>query len=404
MNIVMIGPFAFKPKATVHARAFLMARALVGLGHSVTILMPPYDNRADSGIATVLDGVDLKNMVIGPQDTWNQIAIPPRMARRAVGLKADVVHVFKPVAYSGSVGIYLRWFSRLPMVLDTDDWEGTGGWNDINPYPWHWKRLFDWQERWLVRHADVVTVASRTLQTQAWGFGANPERVLYLPNGPDRDMRKMLDVSDEEKAAARAHLGVGDAPFALYLGTIPHGSDLDLALDAFARIRNQIPEAKLVIAGQGDGIPALQAQAEQIGVADRVVFPGWIEQEEVPIYIAAADATVNPYRDTLINRSKCAIKGVAAMAMGKAVVTSRVGENLEYIIHGQCGLLTEAGNPADLAAALLEVLSDRMRARELGRNARRRIWDKYDWDVRAGILEDAYRVAGESKRGTRRRP
>jgi glycosyltransferase involved in cell wall biosynthesis len=244
----------------------------------------------------------------------------------------------------------------------------------------------------------VVTVASRTLQTQAWGFGVDPARVTYLPNGPDSHMRQQADVSDEAKSAARAHLGVGDAPLALYLGTIPHGSDLDLALDAFSRIRHQLPDARLVIAGQGDGIPALQAQAEKIGIADRVVFPGWIEQERVPIYLAAADVTVNPYRDTLINRSKCAIKVVAAMAMGKAVVTSRVGENLEYIVHGQCGLLTEAGNPGDLAEALLAVLTDRRRTRELGLNARRRIWEVYDWDVRSDILEDVYRLAVEHPR------
>jgi hypothetical protein len=216
MNVVMIGPFAFKPKGTVSVRAFFVARALVKRDHRVTILMPPYDNLGDSGRVWEQDGVRLENMVMRRNDTWHQLLVPVRMARRAVRLDPDVVHVFKPIGYSGLTGVYLRRLSRCPLVLDTDDWEGTGGWNEVNPYPALWKRLFDWQERWLARHADAVTVASRTLQTQVWGFGVDPTRVIYLPNGPDAPYREQAEVSDEQKAAVRAKLGIGDAPFALY--------------------------------------------------------------------------------------------------------------------------------------------------------------------------------------------
>jgi glycosyltransferase involved in cell wall biosynthesis len=389
----MIGPFAFKPKGTVSARAFFIARALVKRGHRVTILMPPYDNLADSGRVWEQDGVRLENMVLRRNDAWHQLAVPARMARRAIQLEPDVIHVFKPIGYSGLVGVYLRWFSQQLLVLDTDDWEGTGGWNDVNPYPVFWKRLFDWQERWLARHAGSVTVVSRTLQTQVWGFGVDPARVIYLPNGPDAGLRQQVHVSVEERAAVRARLGVGNAPFALYLGHIPHGTDLDLALEALAQIGDRLPEARLVIAGVGDGLPGLQNQAHDLGLGDRVIFPGWIEHDQAHVYVAAAAAAVNPYRDTLINRSKCAGKVILAMAMGQAVVTSRLGQNLEYIEDGRSGLLTEPGDAGDLAQGLLAVLSDRALAAELGRNAQRRIWEKFDWDARIGEVERAYQVA-----------
>jgi glycosyltransferase involved in cell wall biosynthesis len=395
MNVVMIGPFAFKPKGTVSARAFFMARALMRRGHQVTILMPPYDNPADSGRAWEQEGVRLENMALRRNDAWHQLVVPLRMARRAVRLDPDVVHVFKPIGYSGLAGLVLHRFSRRPLVLDTDDWEGAGGWIETNPYPALWKRLFDWQERWLVRHADAVTVVSRTLQTQVWGFGVDPERVVYLPNGPDAHLRELVDVDDEKKAQVRAQLGVGDAPLALYLGHIPHGSDLDLALDALASIRDRLPEARLVIAGVGDGLPALQDHARLAGVADLVHFPGWIEHDQARVYLAAADVTINPYRDTLINRAKCAGKVVLAMAVGKAMITSRVGENLAYIEHRHSGLLTEPGDVDDLADALLAVLSDRDWAAELGRNARQRIWERFDWDARVGEVERAYQIALE---------
>ena len=393
MNVVMIGPFAFKPKGTVSVRAFFIARALAKRGHKVSILMPPYDNPEDSGRTWEQDGVRLENMPLRRNDAWHQLVVPACMAHRAIQLDADVIHIFKPIAYSGFAGLYLHWFSRRPLVLDTDDWEGTGGWNDVNPYPVLWKRVFDWQERWLPRHADAVTVVSRTLQTQVWGFGVDPAHVVYLPNGPDAHWRHLDEVSEESKAELRAKLGVGKAPVALYLGTVPHGSDLDLALQALAHIGEELPEARLVIGGVGDGLPALEAQAQALGVANRVVLSGWVEHDQVPIYLAAADVMVNPYRDTLINRAKCAGKVIAAMAMGKAVITSRMGENLAYVEDGRSGLLTEPGDADDLARALRAVLTDRGWAAELGHNARERIWERFDWDARVSQVERAYQMA-----------
>jgi glycosyltransferase involved in cell wall biosynthesis len=180
------------------------------------------------------------------------------------------------------------------------------------------------------------------------------------------------------------------------LGHIPHGSDLDLALDALARIGDQLPQARLVIAGVGDGLPGLKAQARALGLGERVVFPGWIEHDRAHAYLAAADAAINPYRDTLINRSKCAGKVIMAMAVGKAVLTTRLGENLAYIRNGHSGILTEPGDVGDLAGALLAVLSDRKWAEELGRHARQRIWEEFDWDTRIGEVERAYNLAQDS--------
>ena len=211
MNLVFIGPFAFKPKGTVSARAFLIARALVRRGHRVTILMPPYDNLADSGRAWAEDGVRLENMVLRRNDAWHQLTVPLRMARRATRLGPDAVHVFKPIGYSGLAAVALRLFSRRPLVVDTDDWEGKGGWSDVNPYPALWKALFAWQERWLARRAGAVTVASRCLQEQVAGFGADPARVFYLPNGPDGRWRDLAAAGDEDRARVRAELGVGEA-------------------------------------------------------------------------------------------------------------------------------------------------------------------------------------------------
>ena len=394
MNVVMIGPFAFQPKGTVSARAFFIARALAERGHQVTILLPPYDNPADSGRIWEQDGVRLENMTLRRDDAWHRLVVPLRLARRAVSLQPEVVHVFKPIGYSGLTGLYLRRFSRRPLVVDTDDWEGPGGWSDISGYPTHWRRFFAWQERWLPRHADAVTVASRTLQARVQGLGVDPVRVAYLPNGPDPRLREVADISPAQEAWVRQELGVGNAPFALYLGHVPRGSDLDLAVEAMAQLAEEMPEVRLVVAGPGEGLGDLRQQIDRLGLAGQVLLvDGWIEHDRAPLYLAAADAIVAPYRDNLINRAKCPAKVVQAMALGRPVVTSRVGQNMEYVEDGLSGLLAEPGDASDLAQALRAVLSDQELAAELGRNARQRSWEAFDWAHQVTALEDLYRLA-----------
>jgi glycosyltransferase involved in cell wall biosynthesis len=394
MNVVMIGPFAFQPKGTVSARAIFIARALTERGHRVTILLPPYDHPADSGRTWEQDGVRLENMVLRGDNAWSRLVVPLRLARRATRLDPDVVHVFKPIGYSGLAGLYLRHFSRRPLVLDADDWEGPGGWSDANAYPVLWQRFFAWQERWLPRHADAVTVASRTLQARMQGLGLDPARVTYLPNGPAPHLREMAEIPPAEKTEVREQLGVGDAPFALYLGHIPRGSDLDLALEAMAQLAGEMPQARLVVAGLGDGLEEVRRQIDRLGLAERVLLvTGWIEHNRAPRYLAAADAIVAPYRDTLINRAKCPAKVVQAMALGRPVVTSRVGQNLEYVEDGRSGLLVEPGDASELARALRTVLSDRALAAKLGRNARQRIWACFDWGQQITAIEEVYREA-----------
>ena len=398
MNIVMIGPFAFTPKGTVSARMFFAARALVKRGHHVTILMPPYDNLADSGREWTQDGVRLVNMVIRRITPTTPLAVAWRMARRALALKPDVVHVFKPIGYIGLAGLFLsgRVASHAPVVLDHDDWEGRGGWADINPYPPLWRRFFIWQEADMLRRAATLTVASRTLQTQVWGSGIHPSRVFYVPNGPDESLRTRPQVSAQKRWQIRAELDVGDAPLAIYTGQIPHGNDLDQALYAVEQIRPRICELRLAILGTGDGLPDLRANVVRRKLERAVILKaGWMDRSLVPDYLAAADLAIYPYRDSLVNRSKCSAKIVEYMAMGLPIVASRVGQNVEYIEHGTSGLLAEPGDADSFAQMMLAVLSDPPKARAMGEAARQRVWARFDWDRLVETVEQAYRMARE---------
>ena len=72
------------------------------------------------------------------------------LVRETLAWRPDVVHTFKPKAYSGLAAEWLWRFhrDRLRLVMDTDDWEGAGGWNDLAPYGPLQKRIFA-RQRWV---------------------------------------------------------------------------------------------------------------------------------------------------------------------------------------------------------------------------------------------------------------
>ncbi|HEY3230826.1 MAG TPA: glycosyltransferase, partial [Roseiflexaceae bacterium] len=189
LRIVMLAPFGVRPKGTLSARMLPLARALTRRGHSVSIVAPPVHNPQDAGRRDVYDDVQVMHTALptraGPVGAMQQVAA---LLGQALAERPDVLHLFKPKGYSGLAALLARAARpRLPLVVDTDDWEGWGGWNDLLPYPRFAKHLFAWQERDLPRRAATVTVASRTLEGQMWGFGVAPGRVFYLPNGIDRE-------------------------------------------------------------------------------------------------------------------------------------------------------------------------------------------------------------------------
>jgi glycosyltransferase involved in cell wall biosynthesis len=340
--------------------------------------------------------VQLVNMVIRRVTPTTPITVAWGMARRALAMKPDVIHVFKPIGYSGLAGHFLseRAASRVPLVLDHDDWEGRGGWADINPYPRLWRWFFIQQEADMIRRARTITVASRTLQTQVWGLGIHPARVFYVPNGPDESLRTRPEESAAKRPQIRAALGAGDGPLAIYTGQIPHGNDLDQALDAVGQALPRFPDLRLAILGTGGGLPALRADVAQRGLERAVILNDtWMDHSLVPDYLAAADLAIFPYRDTLVNRAKCSAKIIDYMTMGLPIIASRVGQNVEYIEHGVSGLLAEPGDADSFTQMMLAALADPQKAMAMGQAARERVWAKFDWDRLVETVEAAYQYA-----------
>ena len=153
LRIVMLGPFGLHPKGTMRARALPAARMLAARGHTVEVVMPPWHTPDEAGRAwrDELSGVGVRYVSLRASRApgVGHALVARRLADAATELAPDVVHLFKPKAYSGLAGVLLRVRQRLGgrfrLVVDTDDWEGRGGWNDLEPYPRVMRAFFAWQ-------------------------------------------------------------------------------------------------------------------------------------------------------------------------------------------------------------------------------------------------------------------
>jgi glycosyltransferase involved in cell wall biosynthesis len=393
MRIVMIGPFGLKPKGTMGVRALPMAKALVARGHQVDIILPPWSYPQDSGREWKEDGVSIRNITLSPRFPflWYLI-VTWRLVRRAWGFRPDVVHCFKPIGYPGLVAMifwFLKWLglTKVRLVVDSDDWEGKGGWNEIENYPWLQRRLFVWQEQWGLTHCDALTVASRALETIAWSLGVEPSRVFYVPNGAVSSPAFRVPSSETRIPT--------DHPTVL-LYTRFFEFQVRRVVGIFQRVLAGVPEAKLLVVGKGffgeeKRLVELMRETE---LADHLVYVDWVETDGLPAYFAAADVAIYPYDDTLVNRTKCSVKLIDLLAAGVPVVADDVGQNGEYIEHGVSGLLVPVGETDVFARSIVELLRDESLRAKLGRGAQRRVLGEFDWGKLVARVEKAYRGGG----------
>ena len=391
----MLAPFGIRPKGTLAQRMLPLAQALAERGWHCTIVAPAYTWAADAGRVETIKHVRVEHVRLpvlpGP---GHAVETSLRMLRAVLGARPDVVHVFKPKGYSGLAALALHLlYPHTACVQDTDDWEGWGGWNDLLPYPAPMKHVFAWQERTLPRLADVVTVASRTLETQVWGFGVEPSRVVYLPNGVAHERRP-----PPPAAVARARLGVPDEPIVLLYTRFWEYPLRDI-VELLVMLRARRPDARLLVIGDGEQgeAAALGEVAARAGVAQKLDARGWSDQATIEAAIAAADVAVMPFADTLMNRAKCSVKLLELLHAGVPLVASGVGQASEYVQDGQTGLLVDPGG-VPLAHGVIELLEDEPRRRALGNAAAGDIAGRWSWRRLATQAEQAYEAAISSSR------
>ena len=202
--------------------------------------------------------------------------------------------------------------------------------------------------------------------------------------------------------------GEGPAgPHVLFVGRLERTSrwkGTHVLVEAFARVREQVPEARLVFVGDGDDAPELRRRAAELGLADAVDWVGGVPHDDLPQHYRAAAVTVLP---SLTESESFGMTLVEAMACGRPVVGSAVGGIPFVVRDGVDGLLVPPGHSGALADALAGLLTDPDRAARLGEAGRVAARDRWDWrHTEESTVEVLRAAAGDvsgARRGRRRR-
>jgi glycogen(starch) synthase len=183
-----------------------------------------------------------------------------------------------------------------------------------------------------------------------------------------------------------------DPPRLLCLGRLVAEKGFDLALSAFATVRDRFPGARLVIAGDGSERERLQQQMIRLELANFVEFAGRVPPETAAHLIDASTLVLIPSR----LEGFCLVALEAAW-MARPVVATRIGGLPEVVVHEQTGLLVESENSRALAEAIAHLLDHPATARKLGQAARSRAREIFSWEHCVGAYDALYQKLGEQE-------
>lgn len=301
-----------------------------------------------------------------------------RLIRRC---RADIVHTHTSKA--GFIGRLAAYVCRAPVIIHTPHGHIFHGY-----YGKALTRFFVTLERAAAKLTDrIVVLTDRGAKEHLERGIGQPEQFASIPSGVDIEA---LRAKTPNRQSARQQLGWKDSDLHLLgVGRLVHVKGFDLAVSAMKHVRQEVPEAHLVLFGDGPERPALEALARREQVSDRLVITG-ATKEPAP-YLAAADVLVAPSRNEGMGRVI-----VEAMSVGLPVVASRVGGIPSVVEDGCSGRLVPPENPQELAAILIELLQNASLRREYGDGGRLRA-EMFSLPVMESKLLELYREVATEK-------
>lgn len=183
-----------------------------------------------------------------------------------------------------------------------------------------------------------------------------------------------------------------ERPTILYLGRVKKYKSIQHVIRALKRVRDKLPEARLMVVGTGDYLESLKKLTQSLDLIDAVEFPGFVSQQEKVERMRRAHVAVLPSL-----KEGWGLTNIEANACGTTVIAARTPGLRDSVKDGVSGFLYEYGDVDELAAKLLAILQDGTVRNRLEAGGRE--WsDRFDWDAAATEFENLIRgVVGGAK-------
>jgi glycosyltransferase involved in cell wall biosynthesis len=322
-------------------------------GHEIVVVGPALYHNASFGGESALVGL-LRRIMPRPlvelAELFHNVPAFLKLRRAYRDLRPDFVYERYNLYHFA--GLWLKSWYRAPFYLEINSplAEERARFGGLGL-----PRLARWLERAIWRSADRVFVVSAVLGDIVAAAGVARERIVVMPNGVDRDAFPLQPYEARPDAAVT----IG------FVGFVRDWHGVDAVIAGLAANRSD-PPARLIVAGDGPARPALERQAEALGIGDCVQFAGLTEREAIPQLLRIFDIAVQP-------QSVCyasPLKLFEYLACGRAIVAPDQPNIREILTDGETALLFDPDDPAAMWRAMRRLLADPALRERLGRAAR----------------------------------
>ena len=245
-----------------------------------------------------------------------------------------------------------------------------------------------WPTRIALRHmawgVDTLTYLSATTRDAIGAVVRGRTPMRQLAGGVDT---RRFRPDAAARQAVRRRYGLGDRPVVVSVSRLVRRKGQDILLRAWPQVLAAVPDAALLIVGDGPMRATLAERAER-DHPDSVVVTGPVSAEELPGHYAAADLFVLPCRDDRqgLQSEGLGLSALEAAAAGLPVIVGRSGGSASSVQPDRTGVVVDATEPAPLAAAVVSLLRNPEKARRMGGAGRRWVEECWSWDAAADRL------------------
>jgi glycosyltransferase involved in cell wall biosynthesis len=347
--------------------------------------------RLQRGLLAVESEPGLTIVRVGLGAALDKFLYLPAAPVRALRLgRFDLVHAVMVSGGAFAAAAYLK-ARRLPSLLSLQD-------GDSEEYVRRYLGPLFVTYAPLHRRFDRVHAISAHLAERAVRYGVRPEAITVVPNGCDPHLFDDA-ASDAGVADLRRALGLEGARVVVSVSRLVLKNGIDRLLDAFPAVLAAVPDAALLLVGDGEDRAALERQAAALGIAGRVRFAGAVPPADVRRYLRAGEVFVRPSLSEGLGTAF-----LEAMACGLPVVGTRTGGIPDFLVEGRTGLFCDPARPETITAAVVRLMRDGALARTIREAGRRLVSERYRWEAVAAQIAAMYeglldRASGSEKPG-----
>lgn len=228
------------------------------------------------------------------------------------------------------------------------------------------------QEFPLLRHSSIIIAVSEKV---AKVLGRRPlvdqKKITVVNYGIDLEIFKS---SEKKRRETRTALNLLEKDrVILFLSLISKQKGADVAIRALKALSRDVKNIKLIVAGDGDYLPGAKQLAKGLGIADSVIFPGFVRNEDTSLFYNASDVFIFP----TLRLESFGIVIAEAMACQKPVIASHIGSIPTVIEDGINGTLFKPGDYGELATQIKRLLNDQEYYKKLSQNAHSKAVERF---------------------------